>query len=234
MAGQQGGSTGIILAAGAGSRLRTVAASKPLVEVAGRPLILHAIHALRSGGVGEVVVVVGYQGAWIREALAGIPDPVRVVDNPLWAETPNGVSLLAAKEYVRPGSLLMMADHLLSPELVARLLAGADKPLALAVDRRLGHPWVDEADVTRVRTEHGSIRAIGKHLAVYDCYDTGLFRIGPELVAALQGLKSPGLSEGVSMLAEQGLAQAVDIGDAPWLDVDDARALAIARAEWPA
>lgn len=232
MTGSATGPTGIILAAGAGSRLRAVASSKPLVDVGGKPLILHAVDALRQAGVGQVVVVVGYQGQRIRAALAQAPGPVAVVDNPLWADTPNGVSLLQAKQYVRPGSLLMMADHLLSPALVARLLAGADRPLALAVDRRLGHPWVDEADVTRVRTEDGRIRAIGKHLTVYDCYDTGLFRIGPELLAALEALPAPGLSEGVSILARQGLAQAVDIGDAPWLDVDDARALALARAEW--
>ena len=232
MAGNASGPTGIILAAGAGSRLRAVADSKPLVEIGGRSLLLHAIHSLQLAGVAEVVVVVGYQRERLCAAVAEAPGVVRTVDNPLWAETPNGVSLLQARAYVRPGSLLMMADHLLSPVLVARLLAAADRPLALAVDRRLGHPWVDEADVTRVRTEDGLIRAIGKNLAVYDCYDTGLFRIGPELVAALDGLPSPGLSEGVSLLARQGLAQAVDIGDSPWLDVDDARALAIARSEW--
>ncbi len=228
------GPTGIILAAGAGSRLRDVAPSKPLVEVGGRPLVLHAIRSMQAAGVAEVVVVVGWQGERIRAALDGVPGRITLVNNPLWAETPNGVSLLQAKEYVRPGSLLMMADHLLSAALMERLLAGAARPLALAVDRQLGHPWVDEADVTRVRTENGAIRAIGKQLAVYDCYDTGLFRIGPELVSALESLPSPGLSEGVSILARRGQAQAVDIGGAPWLDVDDARALAIARTAWRA
>lgn len=226
--------TAIILAAGAGSRLRDVAPVKPLVDVGGRALILHAIAALKAAGVGHVAVVVGYQADRIAAALADAPLPVTLVDNPRWADTPNGVSLLAARDHVQAGSLLMMADHLLSGALVARLVAGAARPLALAVDRRLGHPWVDEADVTRVRTEAGTITAIGKHLAVYDCYDTGLFRIGPELVAALEGLPSPGLSEGVSVLARAGLAQAVDIGDAPWLDVDDARALALARRDWVA
>jgi 1L-myo-inositol 1-phosphate cytidylyltransferase len=126
-----------------------------------------------------------------------------------------------------------MADHLLAPVLAERLVAGAgDAPLALGVDRRLGHPWVDEADVTRVRTAGGAIRAIGKGLAVYDAYDTGLFLIGPELVAVLAGDERPSLSDGVFALAQRGLARAVDVGDAPWLDVDDARALAIARRSW--
>lgn len=228
------GPTAIILAAGAGSRLRSVAPVKPLVDVGGRPLIAHAIASMKAAGVGRVAVVVGYQADAIEAAVRDAPLPVSIVDNPQWADTPNGVSLLAAREHVSAGSLLMMADHLLSAQLVARLIAGASSPLALGIDRRLGHPDVDESDVTRVRTRDGMIRAIGKHLKVYDCYDTGLFRIGPELMAALDGLSSPSLSEGVSIMARAGQAQAVDIGDAPWLDVDDARALAIARAQWAA
>lgn len=226
------GPTAIILAAGAGSRLRSVAPVKPLVEVSGRPLIAHALAAMHAAGAARAVVVLGYQADAIAAAAANGPLPVDFVHNPQWADTPNGVSLLAARQHIAPGSLLMMADHLLSPQLVRRLMDGASRPLALGVDRRLGHPYVDEADVTRVRTEGDGIRAIGKHLTVYDCYDTGLFRIGPELVAALDALASPGLSDGVSALARAGLAQAVDTGDAPWLDVDDARALDLARGEW--
>lgn len=225
--------TAVILAAGAGSRLRSVAPVKPVVEIGGRPLILRVIDSLAACGVANVVVVLGYQPDTIETALQHSPLPVETVHNPLWDVTPNGVSLLAVRAHVQPGTLLMMADHLLSPQLVARVMDGARLPLALGVDRRLGHPHVDEADVTRVRTRDGRILAIGKHLKIYDCYDTGLFRIGPELIAALDGLKSPSLSEGVAILAQKGQAQAVDVGDAGWLDVDDARALAIARQEWP-
>ncbi len=226
------GRTAVILAAGMGSRLRSVAPVKPLVEIGGRPLIRHVIDALHGVGVRQLVVVLGYQADSIAAALDDAPLPVRTVHNPRWDNTPNGVSLLAARDHVAPGTLLMMADHLLSRQLLIRLLAGASSPLALAVDRRLGHPHVDEADVTRVRTDGNLIRAIGKQLKIYDCYDTGLFSIGPELIAALDALPSPGLSDGVGVLARKGLAQAVDIGDADWLDVDDARALAIAEQTW--
>ncbi len=226
------GPTAIILAAGAGSRLRSVAPVKPLVEVSGRPLIVHALAAMHAAGAARAVVVLGYQADAISAAASNGPLPVDFVHNPQWETTPNGISLLAARAYVAPGSLLMMADHLLSPMLARRLIAGANRPLALGVDRRLGDSGVDEADVTRVRTDGDSIKAIGKHLAVYDCYDTGLFSIGPELIETLASLRSPGLSDGVSVLARAGLAQAVDIGDAPWLDVDDARALNLARRDW--
>jgi 1L-myo-inositol 1-phosphate cytidylyltransferase len=225
----------IVLAAGAGSRLVDVEPVKPLTLVGGRPLLLHVIATLAAAGAGCVTVVTGHATDAVAAVLADSPVPAESVFNPRWADTPNGVSLLAARDAVRPGTFLCMADHLIAPVLARRLVAGAgDAPLALGVDRRLGHPWVDEADVTRVRTEGSAIRAIGKGLGVYDCYDTGLFLIGPELVAALEARARPSLSDGVAMLARQGLARAVDVGDAPWLDVDDARALTLARAHWRA
>lgn len=61
----------MILAAGRGERLRplTDRLPKPLVEVAGRPLIVHLIEALARAGFRELVVNLGYRGAQIREAL---------------------------------------------------------------------------------------------------------------------------------------------------------------------
>ncbi len=226
------GRNAIILAAGAGSRLVGTEPVKPLADVGGKPLILRSIESLTAGGVTRAVVVLGNAAEQIAPVLGASPIPVDIVRNAAWQTQPNGVSLLAARDFVRPGTLLTMADHLLSSVLVRQLVEQAASPVALAVDRRLGHPWVDEADVTRVRTEGNRIVAIGKSLCVYDCHDTGLFQIGPELTATLAELDSPGISDGVRRLASKGLATVVDIGDAPWLDVDDARALAIARREW--
>jgi choline kinase len=233
--GDPGGRHAIVLAAGAGSRLRDREPVKPLTLVGGRPLILHVLETLAAAGAQSATVVTGHAAQAVAAVLADAPIAAEARFNPQWADTPNGVSLLAARDRVGAGTFLCMADHLLAPALAQRLVAGAegaalaDGGLALAVDRRLGHPWVDEADVTRVRTDGGAIRAIGKGLAVYDAYDTGLFLIGPSLVAALEAGAKPSLSDGVSRLAMRGLARAVDVGDAPWLDVDDARALAIAR-----
>lgn len=221
----------VILAAGAGSRLAGAAPEvKPLVLVDGRALLLHALEALAFSGVTSATVVVGREGDAVAAVARTASIPVKSLENPRWHSTPNGVSVLAARESVRPGTVLMMADHLVSSTLVRRLIGGARGAVTLAIDRRLGHPWVDEADVTRVRTgADGAIRALGKNLLVYDAYDCGVFVIGPELPAALARLSAPSLSEGVMA---SGDAATVDIADAPWLDVDDARALAIARSEW--
>lgn len=220
----------VVLAAGAGSRLRAVAPVKPLVPVAGRPLVLHVIGALRAAGIGQVAVVAGHAAAEVAAAVAHLPD-VATVANPAWDRAPNGVSVLAARAHIREGTLLVMGDHLVSPQLLQRLVdtGPVHDGVALAVDRRLGHPAVDEADVTRVRTRQERIVDLGKDLRVYDAHDTGAFLVGPALVAALGQLDSPSLSDGVRLLARAGRAVARDIGDAFWLDIDDPRALALAE-----
>ncbi len=58
----------VILAAGEGKRMRplTLELPKPLVLVAGRPILEHIIDALPEG-VDEIILVVGYKAEMIRE-----------------------------------------------------------------------------------------------------------------------------------------------------------------------
>ncbi len=57
----------VILAAGKGTRLRPLTDNtpKPLVPVAGKPLIDHTIDALPSA-IDELILVVGYLGDQLR------------------------------------------------------------------------------------------------------------------------------------------------------------------------
>jgi MurNAc alpha-1-phosphate uridylyltransferase len=61
----------MILAAGRGERMGTLTADrpKPLLEVAGTPLIEHHLARLASAGIREVVINLSYRGAQIRERL---------------------------------------------------------------------------------------------------------------------------------------------------------------------
>jgi molybdenum cofactor cytidylyltransferase/nicotine blue oxidoreductase len=58
-----------VLAAGRGSRLGGDA-SKPLLAWHGRPLVAWALDAVLASGLAPVVVVVGYRGADVRDAVA--------------------------------------------------------------------------------------------------------------------------------------------------------------------
>ena len=64
---------GMVLAAGLGTRMRAVSENvpKPLVPVAGRPLIAYSLDSLEQAGVAEVVVNTHYRAAQIEAVLAG-------------------------------------------------------------------------------------------------------------------------------------------------------------------
>ena len=220
--------TAILLAAGEGSRLRSAAPSKPLCHVGGRPLIEHAIAGLAEAGLIRVVVVLGYEAERIEAHLAARHWPiavetVRTRDHRL----PNGVSVLAAEQALAgEDAVLAMCDHLVEPALYARVArAGTGGGARLGIDRRITSDLVDLDDVTCVRTEGEAIAAIGKHLADYDAFDTGVFAIGPALFAALNSLPAPSLTEGMRVLAAHGTALTVDCSDLDWIDVDDPAAL---------
>ncbi len=198
--------------------------------VAGQPLLHRILGNLRAAGVTRPLVITGYRGDEV--AAVATAAGAETLHNPHW-DQPNGVSVLAAAPRLEASALLLMADHLASPG-VYRTVAAAGRPdagLVLGIDRRMGHPWADESDVTRVATRQGRITAIGKMLNSYDAHDCGVFLITPELTAALATLPAPGLSDGVRLLAAKGRAAVVDISAHDWIDIDDPRALALAE-DW--
>jgi 1L-myo-inositol 1-phosphate cytidylyltransferase len=216
--------TAILLAAGEGSRLRSAAQLKPLCSVAGRSLLEHAVGGLADAGLQRVVVVIGYGADQIAAHIAAHSWPIAVetvrTDD---YRKPNGTSVLAAAPLVRnEEALLAMCDHLVEPDLYRRVaLAGASGGARLGVDRRIENGGVDLEDVTRVRTVDERVVDIGKGLDVYDCFDTGVFAIGPLLFEALRRLEFPSLTDGMRALAAEGAALTVDCGELGWIDVDD-------------
>jgi nicotine blue oxidoreductase len=113
--------TGIVLAAGAGTRLGR--GPKALLPYRGRPLVESVAAALLAGGCREVVVVLG---AGARDvSTAAELDRYRIVLNREW-ESGMGSSLLAGNAAAGPGNHLMIAlvdQPGLTPRTVGRLLA---------------------------------------------------------------------------------------------------------------
>lgn len=222
----------LIIAAGQGSRLRQKAESKPLVSLQGTPLIEHVINAARSGGVDEFFVVSGYQGELLRVHLDSVAGrdaiDIRHIVNDRWRE-PNGISVLMAKEKIDEPFILLMSDHLFDPAIILQLRSHPLPPagVVLAVDANLNNPLVDLNDVTRVYEKNGFIKEIGKGIAVYNAFDTGIFLCTSALFSALetsiQRDQDASLSGGIRVLAESDSAICTDIGRRFWLDVDDSR-----------
>jgi CDP-L-myo-inositol myo-inositolphosphotransferase len=229
----------LILAAGRGSRLASWGTAKPRLRLLGLPLIERVIVVAQRAGLADFTVVTGYDGPRLRKFLDGLA--VRrglcldTVVNEEWKTAGNGRSVLKAKDLLREPFLLLMADHVVDERLLMELQS---EPLAqgtvrLAVDRDLDNPLVDLDDATKVRTEDGVLREIGKGIGRYDAFDTGCFVCSPALFPALERAAAERgdttLSGGIQILAEEGKVRTHDIGDASWIDVDDARA--VKRAE---
>jgi 1L-myo-inositol 1-phosphate cytidylyltransferase len=230
----------VILAAGFGSRLRQVSASKPLTPIGGIPLLELGFSQAARAGATRAVVVTGHHADAVEAALPAIAERVgidavaqRVSD---WSK-PNGHSVIAGASQVGGSFLLMMADHIFANGILERLAecVMTDRGVTLAIDRRLDSPLIDPDDATWVRTdESGFIRAIGKDIADYDAVDCGAFLATQELPAAIEAAIRSGrpgsLSDGMQVLADAGRAATVDIGETWWIDVDDPRAHELAEA----
>jgi choline kinase len=224
----------LILAAGNGSRIASVAGGvpKPLVSVCGTPLLEHVMSSCQEAGITKFVIVLGYRGHLIREwflnqSLSGIS--VTLIDNPEYHKA-NGISALAAKEELDDPFLLVMADHIFEPKTAKALLKQpiVDDEVILAVDSKLDAIF-DVDDATKVRLDGNHIVEIGKELACYEAMDTGMFLCGPHLFHRLELAKKNdncSLSDGMRQLARERKLKAFDIGGAHWQDVDGPEALA--------
>lgn len=233
----------LILAAGTGTRLREISASKPLTPIAGIALLELGIRQAADAGVERIIVATGYQAEAVEAAL---PAFSRIVNIPVVAQRvenwlqPNGYSVMAGASRIAGDYLLMMADHIFSSTILRNLvtLGRADRDVTLAIDRGTESPLIDPADATWVKTdERGFIRSIGKGLPDYDAVDCGAFHATPELAVAIAAAIAAGrpgsLSDGMQYLADRGRAATMEIGGAWWLDVDDPRAHALAEAHAP-
>jgi 1L-myo-inositol 1-phosphate cytidylyltransferase len=227
----------LILAAGNGSRIASVAggAPKPLVPLCGAPLLEHVLNSSREAGIERFVIVAGYRAdlirRWLRDrSMRKIS--VTLIEN-LEYQKANGISALAAKAELDQPFLLLMSDHIFEPKTARRLLRQplADDEVILAVDSKIDRVF-DLDDATKVQREGNYIVGVGKDLASYDALDTGMFLCSPILFNRLESAKKNGdcsLSDGMRKLAHDRKLRAFDIGDGHWQDVDSPQALAHAE-----
>ena len=108
MTGAESAVSAIVLAAGESARMGR---PKPLVPLAGRPLLSHVLSSVRGSRVAEVVVVLGHEAERVRRE---VPlDGARVIVNPRFAEGMS-TSIRAGVRAAAPASrafLLVLGDE---------------------------------------------------------------------------------------------------------------------------
>ncbi len=134
------GRVAVVLAGGKGTRLRplTYVLPKPLIPVAGRPIIDYIIEWLRGNGFTDIIVVAKYLGEKIVEYYRGRDVDVRLLDSKDTADAVRLVSNDIASEHflVSMGDVLCNADfdsfyrtHLESGGIGTIALKEVDNPL---------------------------------------------------------------------------------------------------------
>jgi choline kinase len=229
----------VIIAAGQGSRLRSVTAGQPksLLPVNGRAVIDHLLDNARSLDLSGVIVVTGYEAGQIEDHLAGYHHdglPIRTVHNPDWKE-PNGISVLAARSLVpeSAGFLVSMSDHLYGPALLKKIAkAPMDRFTArvgLDFDLDSIYDMDDAMKVTVAPDDRDVITGMSKELTAFDAVDCGLFICRHEFFDTLAEAVARGkgsLSGACNLLMPDNRLGGIDIGTAGWLDIDTPEAYA--------
>lgn len=233
----QGVNHALIIAAGRGSRFKTDTAHrpKPLIEVNGRPLILHVIKSAFLAGFKQFTIITGYLGEVLEDYLAReVQDGISVkcIRNPEW-ERPNGISVLKARGLMPHTFALLMSDHLFSPRILRELVSVPldDGFCRLAVDFDPASV-PDLEDATKILAVNGRVLDIGKKIDRFNGIDTGIFLCTEGIFTALDTSVSRGgesLSDGVRVLARQGKVEARGIEGLFWRDIDDEAGLLDAR-----
>jgi choline kinase len=122
--------TAILLAAGVGKRLLGLSNGRPkcLIEIGGKSLLVRLMEGLAAAGVREAVVVVGFGEDAVRAAVGGGPPGIRVryLSNPRFREGAI-LSLWTARELLDGPVLVMDADVLCAPAMIARLVESPNR-----------------------------------------------------------------------------------------------------------
>lgn len=170
--------TGVILAAGSGTRLNgsDVVRPKCLAPFDGTPLIHLQLRALAACGITDVVVVVGYEAARVRQACGS---GVRFVENSRYAETNSLYSLWLAQPLLTAGFVVMNCDVLFHPRLLRDLMtAGHEDALLVSYPEPGAAPFGPEE--MKVAVRRGRVVDIRKDLpdSEIDGENVGIVRFG--------------------------------------------------------
>jgi choline kinase len=241
---------GLVLAAGAGRRLRphTDTLPKALVPVdpagEGTTTVLDlALRNFAAVGLTEAAVVVGYrkEAVYARkadlEAAYGLN--LTLIDNDRAEEWNNAYSLWCARDVLTEGVMLANGDtvHPVSVEQDLLKARGAGRPIVLALDTV---KQLADEEMKVVADENGRVRRITKLMDPLTATGEyiGVTLVEPEAAAELTDAlrvtfeRDPQLyyEDGFQELVDRGLTVSVaPVGDIPWVEIDNHDDLAKGR-----
>ena len=233
----------IILSAGQGSRLLPLTADQPkcLIDFAGKSLIAWQVESLAANGITEIAVVTGFRDAKLNAALAELHHPgvtIRTVFNPFYKVADNLGSCWIVREEMDQDFIILNGDTLISPDIVARLIAGAASPITVTIDVKDSY----DLDDMKVQRDGERLLQIGKRLETHETNAESIGMLafsgeGPSIfrkqVETMMRTPEGVLNwylKAIHALAPSGVVGTVSIEGLDWAEVDFPEDLPIARA----
>lgn len=219
----------VILAAGKGARLNGTAGDLPkcLVRVGEATLIEYQIQALRSAGVDQIVVVVGYGADRVRRTCG--PDCV-YVENSDYASTNSLFSLWLARDYLADGFVVLNADVLFHPDLLDDLLRSGHEDALLMAYCDGQATGLGEEEM-KVRVRGGCVADISKQIdpREADGENVGIVKFGASGASALvkhmdslvaNGARRDWAPRAFREFARELPLHAIGTRGRPWIEID--------------
>ena len=229
---------GLVLAAGAGRRLRpyTDTLPKALVPVDGDTTVLDlTLGNFAEVGLAEAAIVVGYRREAVEERRAELERKygvkLHLVGNDKAEEWNNAYSLWCARDVLAEGVILANGDTVHPASVERTLLAarGGDKKIILALDtvKKLA-----EEEMKVVADPAAGVRRITKLMDPSDATGEyiGVTLIEPEAAAALADALKATYERDPQLYYEDGYQELVDrgfqvdtapIGEVAWVEIDN-------------
>ncbi len=226
---------GVILAAGRGTRMGELTAQlpKPMVKVAGRPVLEYMVEGLRGAGVTDLLIVVGYRREVIRDHFQdGSAFGLRIQYAEQVVQDGTGKVVELARDFCQNDPFfLCYGDILVSPEAYLNLVELEEAEMILTVryteDLSKGGAVVlnRKAEVVDLREKPnpGEIKTNWYNAGIY-VFRSSIFSFVTRLRKSARGEYE--LTDAIrAMLLEGHRIKAVEIKGA-WADVRDPEVLA--------
>ena len=228
----------VILGAGLGSRLASVSGgrAKPLLEVGGRPLILHQLEALADHGIGPVLVVVGHQADEVQQVVG---TRAEILLNERFAETNSLYSLWLARGWIKGPFVLLNCDLFFDPRILDQVLEEPGNVLAYDSTSSRGR------EQTKVAIRQGRVMDLGKDLPASSARgeSLGMLKFEADGARAMldmaqslvhDGQANAWVIEATRAICGEVSISGVNVAGSEWVEIDFPHDLDVARREvWP-
>ncbi len=225
----------VLLAAGKGTRMKelTNELPKPMLEVRGKPILLHIVDGLKGAGVTDFCIIVGYRADVVRDFFGdGSKFGVHVTYETQVVQDGTGRVVELAKKFAGSDPfVLSYGDILINPTNYARLTALADAEGIVTVKHNEGEISKGGCVVVNERFELTDLIEKPAGPAPSPWYNAGVYAFRPSIFEFTAKLKlSPRgeyeLTDAIRDLAQSGKIVRVAELSGDWADVRDPEVLA--------